>query len=132
MHILVTGAAGMIGRKLTERLAKDGALHGRAIEKLTLADVVAARPPPRIAAVVDIVGWLENLKVCRQPAPSWQPRETKSSQDEFEKILIIYSHRFGLCQTQQIVLSLCSIVVSELTSLAAWPQANGGSAAAVG
>jgi len=45
----------MIGRKLTERLAKDGALHGRAIEKLTLADVVAARPPPGIAAAAEIV-----------------------------------------------------------------------------
>src|SRR6267378_3151226 len=55
MHILVTGAAGMIGRKLTERLAKDGALHGRAIEKLTLADVFTAHPPPGIAADVEIV-----------------------------------------------------------------------------
>src|SRR5258707_4335145 len=55
MHILVTGAAGMIGRKLTERLAKEGALHGRAIEKLTLADVVTAHPPPGIAAAVEIV-----------------------------------------------------------------------------
>jgi D-erythronate 2-dehydrogenase len=50
MHILVTGAAGMIGRKLTERLALDGALHGRAIAKLMLADVVAAHPPPGITA----------------------------------------------------------------------------------
>jgi D-erythronate 2-dehydrogenase len=55
MHILVTGAAGMIGRKLTERLAKDGALHGRAIEKLALADVFAARPPPGLAAACEIV-----------------------------------------------------------------------------
>ena len=55
MHILVTGAAGMIGRKLTERLAKDGTLHGRAIEKLTLADVFAAHPPPGCTAVVEIV-----------------------------------------------------------------------------
>ena len=55
MHILVTGAAGMIGRKLTERLANDGTLHGRAIEKLTLADVVVANPPPAIAAAVEIV-----------------------------------------------------------------------------
>jgi D-erythronate 2-dehydrogenase len=55
MHILVTGAAGMIGRKLTERLAKDGALHGRAIEKLTLADVFATRSPFGIAAAVEIV-----------------------------------------------------------------------------
>jgi D-erythronate 2-dehydrogenase len=54
MHILVTGAAGMIGRKLTERLARDGALHGAAIDRFTLADIVpsAALPTP---AAVDIV-----------------------------------------------------------------------------
>ena len=40
MHILVTGAAGMIGRKLTERLARDNGLNGRQIDKLTLFDVV--------------------------------------------------------------------------------------------
>ena len=45
MHILITGAAGMIGRKLTERLIIDRALGGRGIEKLTLIDIVApARP----------------------------------------------------------------------------------------
>src|SRR5262249_26077849 len=33
MHILITGAAGMIGRKLTERLGKDGALAGKSIDK---------------------------------------------------------------------------------------------------
>ncbi len=30
MHILITGAAGMIGRKLTARLVKDGKLNGAA------------------------------------------------------------------------------------------------------
>ena len=40
MHILITGAAGMIGRKLTERLAGEGGLNGRQIERLTLLDVV--------------------------------------------------------------------------------------------
>jgi nucleoside-diphosphate-sugar epimerase len=40
LHILITGAAGMIGRKLTARLLAEGALHGRAIEKFTLHDVV--------------------------------------------------------------------------------------------
>src|SRR5262249_52898426 len=45
MHILITGAAGMIGRKLTERLARDGALNGRAIDRLTLTDIVAPAPP---------------------------------------------------------------------------------------
>jgi nucleoside-diphosphate-sugar epimerase len=45
MHVLITGAAGMIGRKLTERLVVDRALHGAPIDKLTLIDIVApARP----------------------------------------------------------------------------------------
>ena len=50
MHILITGAAGMIGRKLTERLVKDGALNGKPIDKLTLLDVVAPREPAGFAA----------------------------------------------------------------------------------
>jgi hypothetical protein len=40
-----------IGRELTEQLAKGGGLHSRPIEKLTLADAVAARLPPGAAAV---------------------------------------------------------------------------------
>jgi D-erythronate 2-dehydrogenase len=40
VHILITGAAGMIGRKLTERLAGDGELSRRRIDKMTLLDVV--------------------------------------------------------------------------------------------
>ena len=40
MHILITGAAGMIGRKLTERLTIDRALGDQPIEKLTLLDIV--------------------------------------------------------------------------------------------
>ena len=45
MHVLITGAAGMIGRKLTERLIMDRALDSKPIEKLTLIDIVApARP----------------------------------------------------------------------------------------
>jgi nucleoside-diphosphate-sugar epimerase len=45
MHILITGAAGMIGRKLTERLITDRALGSEPVDKLTLVDIVApARP----------------------------------------------------------------------------------------
>src|SRR5665213_2344011 len=40
MHILIIGAAGMVGRKLTAALVKAGAVAGKPIEKLTLADVV--------------------------------------------------------------------------------------------
>jgi nucleoside-diphosphate-sugar epimerase len=45
MHVLITGAAGMIGRKLTERLAKDGGLNGKPIERMTLLDVVLPAKP---------------------------------------------------------------------------------------
>ncbi|HWE77583.1 MAG TPA: D-erythronate dehydrogenase [Pseudolabrys sp.] len=45
MHILITGAAGMIGRKLTERLVIDRAVGGQPIEKLTLIDIVAPIRP---------------------------------------------------------------------------------------
>jgi nucleoside-diphosphate-sugar epimerase len=45
MHILITGAAGMIGRKLTDRLVKDGSLNGQPIDRLTLIDVVAPDKP---------------------------------------------------------------------------------------
>ncbi|MBR3371981.1 MAG: SDR family oxidoreductase [Rhodobacteraceae bacterium] len=45
MHVLITGAAGMVGRKLTARLVADGALGGQGITQLTLADVVAPTVP---------------------------------------------------------------------------------------
>ena len=45
MHILITGAAGMIGRKLAARLVKDGQLNGQKIDHLTLIDVVAPEKP---------------------------------------------------------------------------------------
>ena len=41
MHILITGAAGMIGRKLIGRLAADKSLNCPPIDRLTLTDVVA-------------------------------------------------------------------------------------------
>ena len=45
MHVLILGAAGMIGRKLTARLVADGNVGGYDVERLTLADVVAPRHP---------------------------------------------------------------------------------------
>jgi D-erythronate 2-dehydrogenase len=53
MHILITGAAGMIGRKLTERLVRDGALNGRPIAALTLADVMAPARPTGFSGAVE-------------------------------------------------------------------------------
>jgi len=48
-RVLVIGAAGMIGRKLTERLAKDAGLNGEEIRTLTLHDVIEARAPAKAA-----------------------------------------------------------------------------------
>ena len=45
MRVLVTGAAGMIGRKLVARLARDGALNGRRLAALDLHDIVGADAP---------------------------------------------------------------------------------------
>ncbi|MEJ2624337.1 MAG: SDR family oxidoreductase [Pseudolabrys sp.] len=52
MHILITGAAGMIGRKLTARLVKDGSLNNQQIDRLTLIDVVAPEKPAGFAGQV--------------------------------------------------------------------------------
>jgi nucleoside-diphosphate-sugar epimerase len=46
MHSLVLGAAGMVGRKLVQRLLTDGHLGGEPITELTLFDVVTPAPPP--------------------------------------------------------------------------------------
>jgi len=55
MHILITGAAGMIGRKLTARLVAESALNGRPIDHLTLLDVGAPPRPDGFADRVDCV-----------------------------------------------------------------------------
>ena len=55
MHILITGAAGMIGRKLTARLVKDGELDGQTIDNLTLIDMVAPDRPAGFTGKVEIV-----------------------------------------------------------------------------
>ena len=54
MRILILGGAGMVGRKLAERLARDGRLGSREISGLTLQDVVAAQKPAGARFPVDI------------------------------------------------------------------------------
>ena len=46
MKVLIVGAAGMIGKKLYDRLSRDGRLAGEAIEEAHLADIVAPQPLP--------------------------------------------------------------------------------------
>lgn len=54
MHVLVTGAAGMVGRKLAARLAADGACAGRSISTLTLTDVVTPAKPEGFAGDIEL------------------------------------------------------------------------------
>ena len=56
MHILILGAAGMVGRKLTERLLRDGRLGKHDITRMTLQDVVAPAKPAN--ASIPIKSWL--------------------------------------------------------------------------
>jgi nucleoside-diphosphate-sugar epimerase len=54
MRILVTGAAGMVGRKLVARLMRDGQLRGRRITALALHDIVPAEAPATQGVAVDV------------------------------------------------------------------------------
>ena len=55
MHILIIGAAGMVGRKLMARLVADGALGSKPISAFTLVDVVQPEAPAGFAGKVDAV-----------------------------------------------------------------------------
>jgi nucleoside-diphosphate-sugar epimerase len=55
LHILILGAAGMVGRKLTERLLRDGRLGNREISGMTLQDVVAPEKPAKAPMPVKVI-----------------------------------------------------------------------------
>lgn len=62
MRVLVTGAAGMVGRKLVARLAENPALFGTEVESLTLADVVE----PPVPASLEAVSTARTVDLARQ------------------------------------------------------------------
>lgn len=53
MHVLIIGAAGMIGRKLATAIASTGQLGDAPVERLTLADVIAPPQPTGFAGEID-------------------------------------------------------------------------------
>ncbi len=53
MHVLIIGAAGMIGRKLTTSIVKNGGLNGKPVDQLTLIDVIAPPAPEGFAGAVN-------------------------------------------------------------------------------
>ncbi len=53
MRVLVTGAAGMIGRKLVERVLTDGGIGGQPVEMLVLHDVVRPEAASPIVTAIE-------------------------------------------------------------------------------
>jgi len=75
LHILILGAAGMVGRKLTERLLRDGRLGKNDITRMTLQDVVEPTKPANAGFPVDTIagdfavpGFAEKLVADRPDA----------------------------------------------------------------
>lgn len=112
MHILVTGADGMIGRKLTARLVKDRALSGQPIERLTLTDIVAPEKPAGFSGKVETIA-------ADLPAPGIAQKLVASRPDtifhltgvvsaeaevEFEK-----GYRVNLDGTRSLLDAVCAI-----------------------
>ncbi|MBU2888790.1 SDR family oxidoreductase [Celeribacter halophilus] len=52
MHILIIGAAGMIGRKLTQHLLETGRLADKPISSIDLVDVITPETPQSTGAVI--------------------------------------------------------------------------------
>jgi len=64
MHILITGAAGMIGRKITEQLLRQPRIGHSSVTKLTLHDVVAPRAEPTdVTSILPITGDISDRMV---------------------------------------------------------------------
>jgi len=55
LHILILGAAGMVGRKLVERLLHEGRLGNRDIGRMTLHDVVEPTKPANAGIPVKVI-----------------------------------------------------------------------------
>lgn len=53
MHVAVIGAAGMLGRKLTDRIVREGTLGSREVERLTLVDAVKPDEPAGFPGAVE-------------------------------------------------------------------------------
>ena len=51
MHVMILGAAGMVGRKLVEKIAREPMAFGRPVTQLTLADAFEPPVPERLRPV---------------------------------------------------------------------------------
>lgn len=53
MHVLIIGAAGMVGRKLAEAISRDGGIAGAKVNALTLVDVISPSAPDGYSGKVE-------------------------------------------------------------------------------
>ena len=75
MRILITGAAGMIGTKLTRRLVLDGHLGGTPISSLILQDIV---PPPAPSTAIPVVCLASDLAAEGEAAAPARPARMRT------------------------------------------------------
>jgi D-erythronate 2-dehydrogenase len=55
MHIMILGAAGMVGRKLSQHLANAGHLGGKELTALSLVDAIEPEKPARFSKSISLV-----------------------------------------------------------------------------
>lgn len=65
MKVLITGAAGMLGVKLTQHLTTNCSLCGEDLESITLFDVVAASPPTTECPITVSIGDLRDQTIVK-------------------------------------------------------------------
>lgn len=65
MQVLIIGAAGMVGRKLAQRLASDGVLGAQPIDSISLVDVLPPTIPPGAVRIKTGVSDLSEPGVAR-------------------------------------------------------------------
>lgn len=55
MHVMIIGGAGMIGRKLADRLSAEGRVGNQPVSRMTLVDVVPPAKPAGMAGEVELL-----------------------------------------------------------------------------
>ena len=55
MHVMITGSAGMLGKKLAASLAAGALVGGKAIELVTLVDVITSAIPEAISDHTSVI-----------------------------------------------------------------------------